>query len=452
MRIFKPTYSKLLPVGAKKFTCKRGKDAGKRFAKFKDRKGHATQARLTKAGNKILVETTQWYIEFEDNHGIKRKLKAYTNEAESITLAKRFEDLLRCQRENSQPGTELSKQLERIPIAIKEKMAEFGLLSNQWAAAGKPLTELVVEFGKSLEAKERTATHIKEITGMINGVFRDCGFVTWSDISQDILKNYLDDRRDGGDGISKRRYNSLLGAAKFFCRWMVRTRKAISSPIEYLEGLDNPQTDRRHPRRALDLNDFLHFLEAAITGEKVCGLTGTERSLLYRFAGETGLRKAEIGRLQVRDFNFKEHKFIIGGDKSKNKQRDTKYLKPAISAEIQQLCKNKLGSVQVFSVPYATARMVRFDLAHADPPIPYVDTNGEYFDFHSIRHTYCSLMGMNSEISEAVRQKAMRHLSPEMTRRYTHIFEEQQRDAAEAIPDLTQPSRNTKGKTGTGGS
>ena len=39
MRIYKPTYSKPLPDGAKVFVCKQGKDTGKKFAKFKDPKG-----------------------------------------------------------------------------------------------------------------------------------------------------------------------------------------------------------------------------------------------------------------------------------------------------------------------------------------------------------------------------------------------------------------------------
>ena len=105
--------------------------------------------------------------------------------------------------------------------------------------------------------------------------------------------------------------------------------------------------------------------------------------------------------------------------------------------------------------------MVRFDLANTAvydngqevlPAIPYADENGDFFDYHSIRHMCASLLGMNPDTPEAVRQQAMRHKSPEMTRHYTHSFENQHREAIEAIPDLTQPSRQAQLaiKTGTG--
>jgi integrase len=92
-----------------------------------------------------------------------------------------------------------------------------------------------------------------------------------------------------------------------------------------------------------------------------------------------------------------------------------------------------------------TAPMVRFDLANTVvmdangkeilPAIPYVDEHGEYFDFHSLRHQCASLLAMNPETPEAVRQKAMRHKTPAMTRHYSHAFEDQQREAIESMPD-----------------
>ena len=58
---------------------------------------------------------------------------------------------------------------------------------------------------------------------------------------------------------------------------------------------------------------------------------------------------------------------------------------------------------------------------------------------------------MNPDTPEAVKQKAMRHKTPEMTRHYSHTFETQQRKAVESTPDLTQPSMEsqTAAKTGT---
>ncbi|MHC4517526.1 MAG: hypothetical protein ACYTAS_02965, partial [Planctomycetota bacterium] len=137
------------------------------------------------------------------------------------------------------------------------------------------------------------------------------------------------------------------------------------------------------------------------------------------------------------------------------------YLKPATAAEIKQYCANKLPNAPAFCVTGKAAKMVRLDLANTAlkdvngkeivPAIPYVDENGEYFDFHSIRHMCASLLGMNPDTPETVRQQAMRHKSPEMTRHYTNSFEDQHREAIAALPDLTRPSSESQAavKTGT---
>jgi len=454
MRVWKPTYSKSLPEKAKTFSCKQGRDKGKMFAKFKDTNGHTTQARLTKTGDKILVEVTHWQISFEDRFDIKRQLKAYINQRATQDLADKIQDLL----DGRTPNAEW---IEKLSPTIRNELIKFGLIDSQKAAIGKPISEHVQEFGGHLTKKERNPIYIKEITGTLNRIFTDCGFATWTDISAVRLRDYLDDLRDGGNGISKRRYNGLLGTAKFFCRWMVKQQKASSSPIEYLDGMDNQQTDSRHPRRVLELNELRRFLESALKGAKMYGLTGYERNLLYRFSIETGLRSIDLRRLRIKDIDFPERKLTVRAGRTKNKTEASVYLKPATAAELQQYCRNKLPNTPVFYVTDKTAPMVKYDLANtvvkdADdkevlPAIPYVNEHGEYFDFHALRHQCASLLAMNPDTTESVRQQAMRHKTPEMTRHYSHAFEDQQREAINALPDLTQPSKESQVavKTGT---
>lgn len=454
MRVFKPSYSKPLPEGAKVFTCKQGRDAGKQFAKFKDARGRTVQAPLTKKGDAILCEVKPWHLGFEDKHGIRRLLKAYVNERESQSLADKIQDLI-----EGRPAD--AAWVERLTPAIRNELIAFGLLDAQRAEIAKPLSEHIEEYRDHLTKKERGDGYVREVARTLENLFQACGFVTWTDISAGRLKDHLDGLRDTGKGISKRRYNALLGAVKSFARWMVKQQKAAGSPIEFLDGLDNQQTDRRHDRRVLVLNDFRRFLEAALKGPTKYGLSGYERNLLYRFAAETGLRRVDIQRLRVRDFNFKERKIAITAGRTKNRQDAVVYLRPATAAEMQQYCGNKMPNASVFHVAgKKEAKMVRFDLANTAvkdangkeilPAIPYVE-NGLYFDFHSLRHQCASLLAMNPDTPEAVRQQALRHKTPEMTRHYSHAFEDQQREAVNSLPDLTQPSRESQAaaKTGT---
>jgi len=416
---------------------------------------------LTKNGKKILVETKLWHIVFEDNLGIRRELKAYTDHQATQRLADKIQDLLNFKANKVPLPEEIQEWLEQIPSSIRDELIQFGILDAKQAEIGKPLSEHVTEYVDFLTKKERARAYIKEVEGILTRLFKDCKFTTWSDISATRLKEHLDELRDGGNGISKCRYNGLLGAAKSFCRWMVRQQKATSSPIEYLEGMDHQQTDQRHQRRALALNDFRRFLEAALTGPKMYGLTGYERNLLYRFSSETGLRSVDIRRLMVKDFDFPERKLNIKAGRTKNKSDATVYLKPSTAAELKQYCRNKLPNAPIFYVTDKTAKMVRFDLANTAvkdangkevlPAIPDKDEHGEYFDFHSLRHQCASMLAMNPDTPESVRQQAMRHKTPAMTRHYSHAFEDQQREAIESMPDLTQPSRESQAaaKSGT---
>ena len=87
----------------------------------------------------------------------------------------------------------------------------------------------------------------------------------------------------------------------------------------------------------MELNDFRRFLEAALkSSEKIYGLTGYERNMLYRFAAETGLRSEDIRRLRIKDFDFAGRKITIKAVNIKNKSDATVYLKPSTAAELQQ--------------------------------------------------------------------------------------------------------------------
>ena len=463
MRIYKPTYSKPLPEGAKILCRKDGK-----YAKYRDKRGRLQEARLTKSGDKILCETSHWHIKFEDNLSIVRELKAYTYEQSTQRLAYKIQQLLNYKANNQPLDSELQKDIEQMPVKIRNELIRFGLLSGKATVTGKPLAEFIEDFKDYLTKKERGQRHIKAVTGTLKRIFRDCGFTTWKDISAEVLKNYLDDKRDGGNGISKGRYNNVLKMVKFFCRWIVKKQKqdgnlSATSPVEYLDGLDNQQTDSRHPRRALELDDFCRFLDAALMGPEKLGLTGRERNFVYRFAVETAMRKIDFNRLRVRDCDFDKNKINIKADRIKNKQKSDIYLRPTTAIELKQYCANKLPDAKVFHLPTKPEDMVKFDLTNTAvkdvngkvivPAIPYKDKDGNYFDFHSIRHQSASLFGMNPNTSEAVRQKLTRHKSPEMARHYTHVFEIQQRQAVDALPDLTQPSTQTQTqiKTGTDG-
>ncbi len=445
MRIYKPSYTKPLPEGAKVFTRK-----GKQFAKFRDTKGHAAEARLTKAGDKILCETEHWHIEFEDGRQIRRQLKAFTGEQVTQRLADRIEQLLNCKATGFSLDAELQKFFENIPHRIRDELISFGLLDAERTVAGKTLDELVGAFEKYLSAKERDPRHIKGTVSSITHLFAGCGFKHWSDIQADSLKARLDELRDGGKGISKRTYNCYLKAAKHFCRWQARQLRT-TSPIDFIEGLENEGTDRRHERRAATPDEIRRLLERTAAGPVRKGMTGHERSLLYRFAAETGLRAKEIRTLTTGCFDFDNLTVTVKAGYSKHRREDVQAIRPELAAMLKEFFGNKMPGVKAFGGTYKrltdkTAVLLKLDLADAE--IPYLDDNGKVFDFHAFRHTFVtSLRSVSSRTAQAL----ARHQSSEMTDRYTHVRLTDERAALDVLPDYGAPSSKKQKavKTGT---
>ena len=73
-----------------------------------------------------------------------------------------------------------------------------------------------------------------------------------------MMERYLADRRTW-DNLSATSCNHCLRALKGFCRWMVDERRASESPVARLGAL-NVQTDRRHERRALTIDEVRRLI------------------------------------------------------------------------------------------------------------------------------------------------------------------------------------------------
>ena len=121
MRVYKQIHTRIIPEGAKKFTRR-----GKQFAKYKDRKGHAQEARLTKAGDKLLCESKHWHIEFEFAD-IRRQLTAYTNKAASEKLADVIEKII----DQADLNMDDKRYIENMPGKIRDELIGFGVLNRK---------------------------------------------------------------------------------------------------------------------------------------------------------------------------------------------------------------------------------------------------------------------------------------------------------------------------------
>ena len=391
----------------------------------------------------------KWYIELKDNLATVRRFPAFTDKAQSEALGRQIERLVRFRVSGDPLDAALSRWLEQIPDRLKNHFVRIGFLDAQRAAGGKLLSEHLADFKQNLLAKGNTAKHTELVTSRAKRIIEGCKFVVWTDISASKIQRYLAELRDGGNGISAQTFNFYLQAAKQFCRWMVQDRRASESPLQHLKGL-NVRIDRRHDRRALELDEIRRLLEATQAAGKRFGMTGYQRALLYRLAIETGLRSAELRSLTVSSFDLQGCTITLQAAYSKHRRQDILPLRPDTANELQVFLSGKMPKVAAFNIPKAddVAKMLRADLA--DTKIPYRDDSGRVVDFHSLRHTTGSLLAA-SGVHPKVAQSIMRHSKIDLTMsRYTHVFTGQVSQAVESLPDLSLPSLQSQRAVATG--
>jgi len=386
-------------------------------------------------------------IELRDHQRIVRRFVGLKDRRQTEQLGRRIETLVACRAARGQPDKETALWLEKAPPALKTRLAAVGIIDGSIISAAKPLTELLADFTAHLQAKERTAKYVAECDFMLRRIFTDCRFAVWTDISGGAVETYLKSLRDAG--LSVRRSNGYLTVLKSLCRWMADTGQASESPVRGLRKL-NEKVDVRRQRRAATPDELRRLISTTAEGPERFGMSGAERSLLYRFCCESGLRANETRTLTVGDFDLDGLTVRVRAGYSKHRETDTVPLRQELAEALRGHLTGKLFTGKVFGGRYKrltlkTADMLKLDLA--DAGIPYVDEQGRVLDFHGTRHTFIS--GLRNAPSR-VAQALARHKSSAMTDRYTHVQLHDERAALEMLPDLTVKPRDEQAKaTGT---
>jgi integrase len=229
------------------------------------------------------------------------------------------------------------------------------------------------------------------VTGRARRVLLDgCGFRYYSDISASKVQNHpneLHQDRKNKRGISAQTFNFYLGAVKQFCRWMVRDRRALETPVGHLTGL-NVKTDRRRDRRAFTVDELRALLAAAAGGPDRHGMTGPERAFLYWLAVETGLRAGELRSLTRASFDLgAEPTVAVLAEYSKRRREDVLPLRADLAAELRSFLTEKTPAAPAFRIPTSRKLAAKmFQAALRAAGIAHYDDSGRVADFYGLRH------------------------------------------------------------------
>ena len=408
----------------------------------------AKHKRKDKKTNKT-IESLKWNIYFRDHLQIERKFTGTSDKSTTEYIARNITAVVNLKSSNQPLPSDLRDFIESQPEKLREGLFKWGILDANTNAAFEPLlgyTKVkaknskrmifdvtgghVFNWQKSMEDKAYSAHHISESIAKVVRIITGCGFIVPSDINEVKVQNWMAKTKDKKSvGVA----NGHLKTLKVFCRWMLKTNRISHNPLQYLQPLKN--TDRVRPRRALTKGKVDRLITATINADKHHGLTGYERSLVYRLALRAGLRYNEIYTLERKDITFgTKPKVTVKASNAKNRKEQPVPLFPELAKELEQYFTDNpaMPHTKAFSGMWkdAGAEMLRPDLELAG--IEY-ETEDGFADFHNLRHT-CGTMLTKAGVHPKIVQEIMRHSNINLTMgTYTHL---QDSDKAEAISKL----------------
>jgi integrase len=452
-----------------------------------------------------IKESRTWWAEFYDHVGARRRWKLCSHERTARRTAERILDLVKAKLNDQPPGDALIHWLEsdEQPLAnLRSNMVQAGLIER-----GSPIDEDLAAFGDFLKTKGTSEDHIAQTKGRIELVFRAVGIQTWRDVMAkgaigSIRKFLMRLRADGSavepligtPGISadqqgKRRPrkknsaatgNAYVKALRQFGGYMVQESGATSSPLDRLAVDCNAGTEGRQ-RRALEVEEMNWLLECASGDWSVrdrrhrvkATFTAADRSLLYRFAFETGMRTNQIRRLTPASFNLADEPPTVtsAARTVKRRREQTQVLKPSTAAILERRFETLMPTWPAFNMPdkFTCAEMLRHDLATArlkwidsaagdeersrrqkSDFLASVNIRGETVDFYSLRHTHGTCLA-DAGVHQKDIAASLHHTKTSTTDRYVHTGLIAQARAINLLPPIARDEFSILAPTGTGG-
>ncbi len=443
--VFKRTRTKNIPKDAEIVT-----QRGKRLAVWTDRKtGRKRKAPLNEAGDKIVVQSEHYLIQYYDETGERREVNSRTPDRDAAEqLASRLE-------------TEAMLRQRGIVDATQERFA---------AQGKRPLAEHLDEFKQHLAAKGRTANHVESTGRHVKAICADSGAEQIGDLTGTAVQRAIGNLRDAGKSL--RTCNAHLRSIKSFTRWLWREKR---TPDDALAGLSafNETTDRRHIRRELT-PDEIQWLLTTVEKQDLPNfkLDGMTRAMAYRVALGTGFRVKELRTMTPTSFDptTDPPTATVEAGYSKRGRRDEQPIRSDLAQILADWLAGRPRDEQLFPLPHNTSKMLQRDLkaartawieaAETDKEkaqraesdfLRYEDADGRVTDFHALRHSYISgIVASGASVKTA--QELARHSTPMLTiGRYSHTRLHDLRGAIEALPTTKtdEPQMEVQLATGT---
>jgi integrase len=310
----------------------------------------------------------------------------------------------------------------------------------------RPVGEHVEDYLRSLRESGVSEAHHRERSRLLRKVVAALKAKSLADLTTDKLNAFVADLRkaptknnaDPGPA-SARTKATYRNAAVYFFNWLAKDGRVSHN---WLASATVPRGRKVRCRRALTAQELQRVLDAArsrplnekekinrgpdkgIPGARLKDayrerliLLGRGRALVYLTAVYTGLRRKEIAALRVSHLRLDARPLphlCLPGEETKNGEDAKLLLIPAFAEELRRWVEDtRRGPNDIlFPVWGKMVRVFRKDLKAAG--VPYRDEQGRCADFHSLRMTADTVLGL-AGVPPRVRQLFMRHKGIRLT-------------------------------------
>jgi integrase len=316
----------------------------------------------------------------------------------------------------------------------RAELRRAGVADPFGTAKDRPLEQHLAEFETTLRARGVVEKYVKSRMACLRALVGHAGAKKIGDLDLAKASAWLNELRESG--LSARSVNVRYQAARQFGIWLVRTRRAQFDPFEGLAPL-NEAEDRRHVRRALTPDEATRLLEATLaralaraghphpkalperrarserTRAKMATL-GETRALIYLLAMGTGLRRGELRRLRWCDVDLERGRVTIPAASAKSRRAQAVDLHPRLVEALRATRPLVARPTATVLPPRSMPNSVTFDADLEAAGIPKLDAEGRVVDFHALRTTFISWLGMTGA-HPRMAQALARHASIETT-------------------------------------
>jgi integrase len=368
---------------------------GARYARWKNRKGELTVAKVTDCGRRCRVVSPVYWVQWFDDTGRHRE-RVGTKEQAELRAASIIRQVAR-----NRIHQELGLPTESSPRSEIET-----------------LHTLASEYRDYLLAMGRTDVHAGQVHSQIKAVATECNWARPLDVTVASWSKWVAKQRKAD--LSVETCNHYLRSLRAMFRWLIRSGRIQANPLASVDTI-NPIIDRRVTRRTLSPEDLAKLLKITQESKRIrLELSGRDRSILYLLAARTGLRAGTLANLCAGDLHLSAKvPFVrVDGRNVKNRKSIEIPLSEATVKVVKPWLAGRKKEDRLWPSSWRDncrgADMLRDDLKEAG--IPYKTSEGT-FDFHAFR-SQCGTDLANAGVPLTVAQKILGHSTPTLTAKY----------------------------------